>query len=379
MLLVAAIGTVAQCSSLTAAYEKRPDSPYISKALCMLPNVLFEFSLTSVQCLVLLSIYYCSIAKPCQAHDYILIASSKAQAIFKCRLFEGDERRIDLLRRAFWSILLIESDLAYHIDMPESNIWKFDDRILLPGIQATWQPCREDQRDELDNIRSIHSTAMPSDNVKAYFLAQIAMCRMVRRCTTSVIVSQEQEHYSPVVALELACQLDTWYDHLPSSIRFERHDTAVALSDEFVKNVASSCLSSTIAVSQFLRMQYYLCLANIYWPAIYSVIKAGTLEVVPAANCELFFNSYVRFVISAASVLPNSPQNPWSVYASIFITTMACLKGANNLYLRSTIPPNIARCFSIAADMFKNGDAVNVSPAISKLGLILVEHVSDLC
>jgi hypothetical protein len=83
VLLVAAIGSIAQCSSLTAAYEAQPDSRYISKALCMLPNVHFEFSLTSVQCFVLLSIYYCAMAKPCQAHDYILVASSKAQAIFK--------------------------------------------------------------------------------------------------------------------------------------------------------------------------------------------------------------------------------------------------------------------------------------------------------
>ena len=82
-LLVAAIGSVAQCSSLTEVYETRPDSRYISKALSMLPNVLLEFSLTSVQCLVLLSIYYCSMVKPCQAYDYILMASSKAQAIFK--------------------------------------------------------------------------------------------------------------------------------------------------------------------------------------------------------------------------------------------------------------------------------------------------------
>jgi hypothetical protein len=83
VLLVATIGSIAQCSTLTAAYDAGLSHHYISKALCMLPNVLSEFSLTSVQCLVLLSIYYCSIAKPCQAHDYILIASSKAQAILK--------------------------------------------------------------------------------------------------------------------------------------------------------------------------------------------------------------------------------------------------------------------------------------------------------
>jgi len=49
----------------------------------MIPYVHSEFSLRSVQCLVLLSIYYNCMAKPCQAHDYILMASCKAQALFK--------------------------------------------------------------------------------------------------------------------------------------------------------------------------------------------------------------------------------------------------------------------------------------------------------
>jgi hypothetical protein len=68
---------------MTNIYEKRPDARYIGKALSMLPSVHFEFSLRSVQCLVLLGIYYNYMAKPCQAHDYILMASCKAQALFK--------------------------------------------------------------------------------------------------------------------------------------------------------------------------------------------------------------------------------------------------------------------------------------------------------
>ncbi len=83
VLLIAAIGTVAQSSYVLVAYEPRPEASFIAKALSMLPNVHFEFSLRSVQCLVLLGIYYNCIGKPCQAHDYILMASSKAQALFK--------------------------------------------------------------------------------------------------------------------------------------------------------------------------------------------------------------------------------------------------------------------------------------------------------
>lgn len=128
VLLVAAIGSVCQCSSLATAYATRPDVDYIGKALTMLPNVHFEFSLRSVQCLVLLGVYYNCIGKPCQAHDYILMASCKAQALFKwcvyflasmhkpladqyrgSHLYAENSTAIELLRRAFWSIFLIET------------------------------------------------------------------------------------------------------------------------------------------------------------------------------------------------------------------------------------------------------------------------------
>jgi hypothetical protein len=199
--------------------------------------------------------------------------------------------------------------------MPESNIWKFDDRILLPGVQTSWQPCREDQRKLLYSMRPTQSFGMPSDTLKAYFLAQIAMCRMIRRCTTSVIVSQGQERYSPVVAMELTYQLDTWHSHLPSSIRFGHHDVTVPPPDNFVQSLSSSPTSSVIAMTGLLQMQYYLCLAGIYWPAVHSVISTEKLEAAPIAHCGRFFESYFGFVITAASLVPNCPHNPWSIYA----------------------------------------------------------------
>ncbi len=127
VLVVAAIGSVVRCSSIADAFEKRPDAAYIATALSMLPNALFEFSLSSVQCLLLLSIYYNCLAKPCQAHDYILMASCKAQALFKwsvrlrlswivtanrnmiSHLYANDNKATELLRRSFWSILVIET------------------------------------------------------------------------------------------------------------------------------------------------------------------------------------------------------------------------------------------------------------------------------
>jgi hypothetical protein len=129
------------------------------------------------------------------------------------------------------------------------------------------------------------------------------------------MVSNEQERYSPAIAVELTYQLETWYNHLPPSISFERYDMSGVLLDDSVKNISPLPPSSITAVSGFLQMQYYLCLTNIYWPAVYSTVSTGILEAALTADCVLFFESYCGFVISAASVVPNCPQNPWSIYA----------------------------------------------------------------
>jgi hypothetical protein len=76
-LLVAAVG----CT----VHDPTPDraSPFFAAALTSLPLVVAECSLVSVQCLVFLGIYYACLLKPCQAHDYCLVASFKIQNLFK--------------------------------------------------------------------------------------------------------------------------------------------------------------------------------------------------------------------------------------------------------------------------------------------------------
>ncbi|EPE34245.1 C6 transcription factor, putative [Glarea lozoyensis ATCC 20868] len=306
-LVTAAIGSVVQCRSFREVQETRPDTIYIERALSILPVVNMEFSLRSVQCLVMLTIYYNCIMKPCQAHDYILMASFKAQGLFKCHFYPDDDINQNLLRRCFWSILMIETDLAYHIDMPESNAWKFDDRILLPEIFESWQPYREYEHHQLDDLRLNENTT------KAYFLAAIAMCRMIRRCTTAITISHDKEVYASVIAHELARQLDTWYDRLPESLRFDR------TIDQGAQNTAVLSPSSEIpgltTATKSLKMQYYLCLTGIFWPAVYSAVYVDNIGSEALADCARYFDAYASFVVSAVEALHNYPPSPWSIYA----------------------------------------------------------------
>ncbi|KAL5353104.1 hypothetical protein ACLOAV_001134 [Pseudogymnoascus australis] len=290
VLLVAAIGSVCQCSSLATAYSTRPDVDYIGKALAMLPNVHFEFSLRSVQCLVLLGVYYNCIGKPCQAHDYILMASCKAQALFKC-------------------------ELGYHIDMPESNIWKFDDRILLPGIHDSWEPFQESNRYLFDQIRSSNTSSLSPNDTKAYFLAAISMCRMMRRCFASVTFSNNKEVYAPIIAAELMYQLDNWHDHLPTSLSFHRQGPNPIAYDDTIRYISPQSYSSQAAARCFLQMQFYQCLVSTYWPAVYSVMYLDVAAAATQFDCSRFFDAYVSLVSSIATAVQCCAHTPWNFYA----------------------------------------------------------------
>lgn len=76
-----AIGCVAKIGTLS--HRSLPDMDYASAALEMLPIVLAECSIMSVQCLITIALYYNSLLKPIQAHDYIMIASLRIQTLLK--------------------------------------------------------------------------------------------------------------------------------------------------------------------------------------------------------------------------------------------------------------------------------------------------------
>jgi hypothetical protein len=80
-LLVAAVGCVVQDEERRSRGEldERSDLVFFEAALAYLPTVISECSLVSVQCALLFAIYYCSLMKPRQAHDYSLIAPFKNQ------------------------------------------------------------------------------------------------------------------------------------------------------------------------------------------------------------------------------------------------------------------------------------------------------------
>jgi Fungal Zn(2)-Cys(6) binuclear cluster domain/Fungal specific transcription factor domain len=364
-LLVAAIGCFAhnKATAHTPASAARHDTPYFEAAMSSLPAVLSDTSVTSIQCLVLLAIYYCCLLKPCQAHDYALIASFKAQNLLKSfrRTIDSNHEMYEHVKRAYWSILLLESELAVQFDVAKSGIWELDEEMALPDHRRTWQfdidvgsPVTASATSPASTL-STNATINP-DKVQAYFLAEISMRRMLHRCNTAVRRSPATGKlvYAPSIAMELEAQLEEWHSYLPELIRFTPTTTdggadaqnSSLTTPQWVQQspqLSTSMLSpsgnattSFCPLTNFLRVQYHCCKISIYWPAVYQAMQeaghsrqsSGGSPQLPLLldHCARLFYSYIQLIPAIVEAYRTCLVNRWTLYATIFMTSMAVLK-----------------------------------------------------
>lgn len=375
VMLVAAVGAVAhQDPALGASSGEDSSEFYLDAAMASLPVVLIDSSIESVQCLVLLSIYYCSLSRPCQAYDYAMIASFKVQNLLRSLDATASELYEDV-KRAYWAVLLIESELCVQLDVVESGIWNYDSKIALPDSRRTWQfdidaGSPESTTTLLRSNTSAGDTVM-GDRTQSYFLAEISMRRMLHRCNTAVRKnSQGETIYAPGIALELELQLDEWYGYLPDAVRF--HDLVFGLPDP------SQALSSLEPQSNFLRVQYYCCKISIYWAAVWQCIQDGTAILDILKHCERFFHAYIQVMPSLLLAVRGCIVNRWTLYATIFMTSMAVMQAAQTPCLRQGCAidwTQLLACLNSTETV--DSRIVQASPSLSLLSSTLARRLIE--
>ncbi|KAJ5426155.1 hypothetical protein N7465_001225 [Penicillium sp. CMV-2018d] len=357
-LLVAAIGGVVRDQSL--------GSSYYEAALASLPIVLAECTLTSIQCLIFFSIYYCCLLKPFQAHDYCLIASFKIQNLFKSGLEVTDSDALELTHRTYWAILLLESELGVQFDVSKSDIWNLGEYMPLPNCHRTWQFPPPQPSTSLAGVspasaHSSDSTSTTADQAQSFFLAEIGMRRLLHRCNSAVTYSTDNRpSYAPGIALELERQVDEWYDYLPVNIRFPKE---------------TSQLCTTYSLSNFLNVQYYCCKLSIYWPAVYQAIQDGRVSVHLQDHCQRFIDSYVELLPQIVIAIDICPIYKWTLSISFFVTTLAALKVLDTPCLNGASLDELRQCISSAA--FKNWKSTESSASLRILQNTLNRRLQD--
>lgn len=407
--MVTAIGLVVYGSAGTdSGQTDLSHLPYFEAAISSLPIVLTDDTIASAQSLILLSIYHCCLSKPCHALDYCLIASLKVQSLFRKYAFfvsgsygyvtdmssfdDGDHEGHERLKRAYWVVLLLErceqslfihvsnhslanwfqSELRVQFSVPSSDIWSLNDEMPLPDSRRTWQFDTDTGSPAASSTSPASAaplTTATTDKVQSYFLAEIAMRRMLHRCNTAIRRTVEGKIvYAPSIALELELQLDEWYKYLPDLVRFDFGPE----DDSTDLNTTPGLASSTCPLSNFLRVQYHCCKISIYWPAVYQAISDETDDEQLRNHCRRFFDSYTRLIPSLMAAFHECIVNRWTLFASIFMTTMAALKGSVSYALHDSVDTaRLRRCFAIARTADRR--MITISPSLTLLADTLEE------
>jgi hypothetical protein len=159
----------------------------------------------------------------------------------------------------------------------------------------------------------LFESSTPSDNDSefnpersdlSYFVAEIAMRKMLQRCTWSTSTLAQGSHvYAPIVAAELERQLDEWLQLLPQQLSFRPSSATRS---------RPGCDPSSAHV-EFLRTQYYAFKASIYWPAVYEALTAGEANSDLLYHCAKFFTSFAEFVPSAVAAIAVCKPNLWTL------------------------------------------------------------------
>lgn len=202
-------------------------------------------------------------------------------------------------------LIMAHSELSVQLDVAKSVIWELDNYVPLPNCLHTWQFPSEGLSISpgSHSPTSIHSArSTRPDQAQSFFLAEIAMRRMLHRCNSAVTLDPTgQPAYAPGVAVELERQLDEWYDYLPENIRFPR-------------NSSENCANHIGSLSNFLRIQYYCCKLSIYWPGVYQAMQDGVVEGQLLNHCQRFFDSYIQLMPSILAGFHECLIHKWTLF-----------------------------------------------------------------
>lgn len=195
-----------------------------------------------------------------------------------------------------------QSEITVQLDLVDSGIWSMDSVTTVPVSNETWtwHPSARASGDETEGI--MHEQDLRRHDL-TYFVAEIAMRKMLQRCTSSVQrLSQVEFSYAPVIAVELERQLQEWYDLLPDELSLGRDS-------------GDSVPSRSLAQAKFLHTQCYAFRASIYWPAVHQAWVTGEAGDDLLPHCQAFFDNYIEFIASAAISVSICKPNLWTLYA----------------------------------------------------------------
>lgn len=339
-----------------------------NQALSMLGSVLEEVSLRSVQCIILLTIFYGLKIMPMKAQEYLSIGCIKMQNLMEIRpVNKSVDESGDLIyhleeyeTRAFWALFILESEYAGTLHFANTGLFSYASNMKFPSLREEPYPWPGSPESDASSI---------IDEADPHFLAEIGVRKIIdRTChtfnnsdssTTTTTTTTNRTPFAPIVAKELQSQLDEWYLCLPESIKF----------DKATWPATNNTRHSTRAL---IRAQYFATVMLMYWPCMMEMIMTGgachTQEHRDAFKTAI--DSYIQLVLCGTSVRLSELPTAWPHAVSIFAMSATIIRMTQSSTTLAYDKPeeldaSIQRAFAFLESM------VQCSPSIRYFTVIL--------
>jgi hypothetical protein len=285
------------------------------QAMAVLGSVLEEISLKSIQCLILLIMFYGLNIMPMKAQEYVSMASIKMLNLIELR---SENKSLDRLgneiynleeyeTRAFWALFILESEYAGTLHFANTGLSAYANNIKFPSLseeQYHWPGSPE-------------SDSSAIEEPDPHFLSEIGVRKIIdRTCYTfnnSGPHTANRTSFAPIVAKELQSQLDEWYLCLPESIKFDKLERPVVIAGH-----------STRA---FIRAQYFATVMLMYWPCMMDIIVTGECQNEEHREAfKITIDAYVNHSLSSTSIRLWELPTVWTHAVSIFVMTATIIR-----------------------------------------------------
>lgn len=354
LLMVLAIGGLNANDSIGIFQAEE----FHAQALSMLGCVLEEVSLRSIQCIILLTIFYGLKVMPVKAQEYVSIGSIKMQNLMEIRpvnksVDESGDLIYDLEEyetRAFWALFILESEYAGTLHFANTGLFSYASNIKFPSL-----------REELHRWPgSPESDSSGTDESDPHFLSEIGVRKIIdRTCYTfnnSESSTASGTAFAPIVAKELRSQLDEWYLCLPDSIKFDKSNWPV-----------TNTRHSTRAL---IRAQYFATVILMYWPCMMEIIMTGECQTQEHRDAfKTAIDAYIQLVLCGTSVRLSELPTAWPHAVSIFAMTATIIRMTQRTTLTYDKPEELESSIQQAFAFLES--MIQCSPSIGYFTVIL--------
>ncbi|EED15729.1 conserved hypothetical protein [Talaromyces stipitatus ATCC 10500] len=317
------------------------ESIHFEVALSMLPIVLQEDSVISIQCLVLLSIYFACRMQPRQSYGYIRIASFRVQS-------------------------LLRSEISMHLNLSAAYSQPRPGRshspIPFPTKHKYWNI--------LPELFPSRSWSTPSSDPPSHlqhdslhFFQELHLQQLIDKCIDSATGASCTAYPTGTSSVEYGISLQRLLDSLPPIPHF----SVLSMSQDMATRHQHAAL---------LRAKCHAYEISSYWPAIYRAIVLKCVDSELLSYASLFIESIVNFLDTASFAVRVCAPKSWSLSASLFIVSMVAIWTVDNLHLQSPLPLSLRRYLKDTLDTLKQFS--ELSPLVKHMAEVLENRLQEI-